>query len=263
MTFKEKFLTEGKIEDCPIIDMHAHGEKFYGATLPLTDLDKSIEYFRYCNVKKLAIVTHSAGHSPNINNTVSLKWAKEHPEYFRVWLGINPNYPELYKQAFLDFENNDCVLGFKTLGDYFRKPLSDDLFRPVFEYANEKGCGFLLHTWEGPFDSAKEVEYVLKNYPNIKVSAGHSLHGEFDRARNFALDYPNFYMDIVAVPDEREVIEKWFSEPKVVDKIFFGTDYPWFSYHYYLGGLLDTGLDEESIRKICYKNAERVFPKMK
>ena len=49
------------------------------------------------------------------------------------------------------------------------------------------------------------------------------------------------------------------SHEDVTADLFFGTDYPWFSYHYYIGAMLDTGLDEESLRKVFYGNAQRVF----
>lgn len=261
MTFKEKMLNYGKVEDCPIIDMHAHWFKFYGAALPSTDLKKSLETFKASNVQKVVLSTHSALYSPYLGNDSSLRVAKEAPDIFKVIFAINPNYPDLTEKYIKDWDKyGDTVIGFKTLADYYRIPLESGAYDKVFEYANEKGCYFLFHTWKSDLNGAKNIKYVLDKYPNIKVSAGHSIHDDWDISRGYALDYENYFFDIVALPDEREIIEKWFSEPKVVEKMFFGADYPWFSYNYYIGGMLDTGLDEESLRKVFYKNAQRIFP---
>ncbi|MBQ7257558.1 MAG: amidohydrolase family protein [Abditibacteriota bacterium] len=261
MTFKEKMLKYGKINDCPIIDMHAHWYKFYGAALPTTSLEDSLKLFEDSNVKKVIISSHLACESPIFGNQASIDIAKQKPDIFRVMFNINPNHPDVIEKDIANWDKyGDIVVGFKALGDYTKIPFDSGAFDTAFEYANEKGCMFLLHTWgKSPYNDSKNVKYVLDKYPNIKVSAGHSIHGEWETSMHFALDYENYYFDIVAIPDEREVIEKWFSEPKVVDKMFFGTDYPWFSYHYYIGAMLDTGLNEESLRKVFYGNAQRVF----
>ena len=260
MTFKEKMITYGKVEDCPIIDMHAHWYKFYGAALPKTSVEDSLVLFEDSNVKKFVFAAHSAMHSPHLGNQSSLDIAKQRPDIFKVLYSINPNYPDDIEKDLKDWDKHgDLVVGFKALADYHKIALDTGAYDAAFEYANEKGCYFLFHTWRSPYDGYKNIKYVLDKYPNIKVSTGHSLHGDWEISRQYCLDYENYYFDVVALPDEREVIEKWFSDPKVVDKMFFGTDYPWFSYHYYIGAMLDTGLDEESLRKVFYGNAQRVF----
>ena len=261
MNFNDTMLKYGKIEDCPIIDMHTHWGKYDGAALPAVHFDQCINLFKASNVQKVIISSHQALHSLFMGNRATLDTAEKAPDLFRVLYCINPNYPDNMKKDLEDWDRHgDLVVGLKTLADYNEIPLDRGDYDQAFEFANEKGCLFLFHTWDSDLDGPKQIKYVLDKYPNIKVSCGHSLHGKWDISKNYALDYENYYFDIVALPDEREVIEKYFSEPKVVDKMFFGTDFPWFSYNYYIGAMLDTGLDEESLRKVFYKNAQRVFP---
>ena len=60
--------------------------------------------------------------------------------------------------------------------------------------------------------------------------------------------------------DERGVLEKIVSEIGS-DKILFGTDFPWFNHHYYIGSLFGAGLSENEIRKILYLNSFKLlFP---
>ena len=62
------------------------------------------------------------------------------------------------------------------------------------------------------------------------------------------------------VKDERGIIEK-FLEEIGTDRILFGTDFPWFSHHYYIGALIGSGIGESDIRKILYENAEKLIRK--
>ena len=90
MTFKEKMLKYGKINDCPIIDMHAHWYKFYGAALPTTSLEDSLKLFEDSNVQKVIISSHLACESPIFGNQASIDIAKQKPDIFRVLFNINP-----------------------------------------------------------------------------------------------------------------------------------------------------------------------------
>ena len=213
MTFKERMIKEVKIDDCPIIDMHAHWYKFYGAALPKTSLEDSLVLFKDSNVQKILLSSHLSVESSVLGNKASLDVAEQRPDLFKVLYVINPNFSEEYiKRDLEDWDKHgDLVVGFKTLGDYTKFPFDSGAFDMAFEFANEKGCIFLLHTWgNSPYNDAKNVKYVLDKYPNIKVSAGHSIHDQWEESMYFALDYENYYFDIVAVPDEREIIEKWF-----------------------------------------------------
>ena len=42
-------------------------------------------------------------------------------------------------------------------------------------------------------------------------------------------------------------------------KLVFGTDFPWFSHYYYIGALLGAGVDDEALRDILYRNAQRIL----
>ncbi|MBQ0106251.1 MAG: hypothetical protein KBT47_09515, partial [Armatimonadetes bacterium] len=190
MTFKEQMLKDGKIADCPIIDMHAHWYKFYGAALPATSLEKSLKLFEDSNVKKVIVSAHSSMHSPGLGNKATLDIAEQRPDIFKVLYSINPNYPDTIEKDLADWDKHgDLVVGFKSLADYHKITLDSGAYDAAFEYANEKGCYFLFHTWHSDFDGYKNIKYVLDKYPNIKVSTGHSLHGDWDISRQYCLDY--------------------------------------------------------------------------
>jgi len=261
MSLKEEFIKYGKVADCPIIDTHAHWGKMYGATLPAESLEYSKKLFEDSNVQKLVIATHSSLQDPNTGNADNIKIIRSYPEKFKGYFSVNPNYMNLVERDLKEWDKYlDVWVGFKVLADYHGVKISDDRFTPIYEFANARKLPILFHTWgDSGFDGSKEIEKVLKKYSDLIFIAGHAIHDEWEVSKQFTFDYPNYYFDTVALPDERNVIEDYFSDPRSVDKMFFGTDYPWFSYHYYIGAMLDTGLDDESLRKVFYGNAKRIF----
>jgi len=50
-----------------------------------------------------------------------------------------------------------------------------------------------------------------------------------------------------------------FVEKTGADRILFGTDFPWFNHHYYIGAVLGSGISEEDCRKIFYLNAAKIL----
>ena len=43
------------------------------------------------------------------------------------------------------------------------------------------------------------------------------------------------------------------------DRIVFGVDNPWFSYDAYTGSLISTGIGDDELKNILYRNAVRVL----
>jgi predicted TIM-barrel fold metal-dependent hydrolase len=58
------------------------------------------------------------------------------------------------------------------------------------------------------------------------------------KPQSLARDFPNVYLELCAVMDERNGILEKFVEKAGPQKILFGTDMPWFNYHYYIGVVL-------------------------
>ncbi|MCK5795755.1 MAG: amidohydrolase family protein, partial [Deltaproteobacteria bacterium] len=78
------------------------------------------------------------------------------------------------------------------------------------------------------------------------------------RAIELANTFPNLYLELTAVPDERGAVEQLLAGAGSC-KLVFGTDFPWFSHNYYIGALLGTGMDDDALRDILYRNAQRIL----
>jgi predicted TIM-barrel fold metal-dependent hydrolase len=75
---------------------------------------------------------------------------------------------------------------------------------------------------------------------------------------DLARDFPNVYLELTAVMDDRGVLEK-FAEEAGSERMFFGTDLPWFDPHHAMGCLLSADITDEDRHNICHRNAERLL----
>jgi len=75
-----------------------------------------------------------------------------------------------------------------------------------------------------------------------------------------AKDYPQLYLDLCAVMDDRGVLEL-FVERAGSEKVLFGTDLPWFDPHYYIGAILSADISDEERRDIFYRNGAKILSK--
>ncbi|MCM8833336.1 MAG: amidohydrolase family protein [Candidatus Omnitrophica bacterium] len=255
-----EFLKKGKIKNLPVIDIHCHMGFFYGSHMPYTEPEKMAERMEISGVKLCVFAHHYSLFDPEIGNKIVIEVVRRFPDKFKGYFSINPNYN--LKDNIENFEKyNDVFVGFKLLPDYHKVPLSDRRYKNIFDFADEKGIIILSHTWGGSiYNGPIEVEKILKKYKKIKLILGHSLHSAWDKTIEIIKNYENAYLELCAVMDERGVLEKIVSEIGS-DKILFGTDFPWFNHHYYIGSLFGAGLSENEIRKILYLNSFKLlFP---
>jgi len=258
----DEFLKKGKLENFPIIDVHCHMGYFYGVHMPYSTPEIMAKRMEIAGIKLILFCHHYTLFEPEKGNTYNIEAVKKYPEKFKAYCGINPHYPDVIKKDLRNFNKyRNIYAGFKLLPDYHKVPLSDEKYRPVFEFADENKLIILSHTWGGSiYDGADEVEKILKKYKDFTFILGHSIHGQWKKAIEIVKNYENVYLELCAVMDERGIIEK-FLEEIGTDRILFGTDFPWFSHHYYIGALIGSGIGESDIRKILFENAEKLIKK--
>ncbi|MFN4227934.1 MAG: amidohydrolase family protein [Candidatus Ratteibacteria bacterium] len=256
--FWNEFLLRGRIENLPVIDIHCHMGLFFGSHMPYTEPEKMAQRMEISGIKLCVFAHHYSLFEPEIGNKIVVDIVRKFPNKFKGYFSVNPHYN--LKNDIKNYEkNNDIFVGFKLLPDYHRVPLSDKRYKNIFDFADEKESIILTHTWgNSVYTGDKEVEKILKKYKKIKLILGHSLHGTWDKAVEIIKNYENVYLELCAVIDERGIIEKIISEIGS-DKILFGTDFPWFNHHYYIGSLFGAGLSENEIRKILYLNSFKLL----
>jgi predicted TIM-barrel fold metal-dependent hydrolase len=255
-----EFWKNGKSDDCPIIDMHGHMGQFSSIYFPRAEPEDMLRTMDECGVRMLVFSHHMALFSPNLGNRPAIEAVRRFPQRFKAYCLINPNYPEIVAREIASFEDHkDVYVGFKFLADYHRIAITDDAYRPAWEYANQHEHLILMHTWGGSvYDGAEAVRTMAERYPGVKILMGHSCHGDWDAAVRLANDFPNVYLELTAVFDDRGVIEK-FAREAGSDRMLFGTDLPWFDPHHAVGVLLSADISDDDRHNICHRNAEKLL----
>jgi uncharacterized protein len=258
---RRAFREHGKVADCPIYDMHGHMGPWRAIYMPFNNVDSMVRRMDLAGVKLLVFSHHSSLSSADLANTESIRDVRRHPDRLRAYCSINPNYPDIVERDLRDYDRHgDVFVGLKLHPDIHGVPMSSDKYRYALSFADERGLPVLSHTWGGsPCNGRAEVEAVAGRFPRIKLFLGHSLHDRWSEATEVARSFDNVYLELTAVPDERSgVIEKFVREVGS-RKVLFGTDFPWFSHHYYIGAVLGADITDEERRDIFYRNAERLL----
>lgn len=255
-----EFWEHGKSAACPVYDMHGHMGPNGPIYFPRSEPEHMIQTMDECGVKMLVFSHHMALFSPDTGNRTSVEAVRRFPDRLRAYCVINPNYPENVSADLDSFEDfRDVYVGFKFLSDYHKVPVTDERYRPAWEYADRHRLLLLMHTWGGsPYDGPEVMSRALEKYPNARALLGHSCHGDWDAAVKLARDFPNVYLELTAVFDDRGAIEKFASEAGS-ERMLFGTDLPWFDPHHAIGVLLSAKISDEDRHNICHRNAERLL----
>lgn len=256
-----EFWEKGRAASCPIIDMHGHMGAFHSIYFPRAEAPDMIRTMDEAGVKVLVFSHHAALNSADLGNAPSIAAVRQFPERLRAYCMVNPNYPERVAEDLTGFDDlfRDVYVGFKFLSDYHQLPLTDEGYRPAWEYANEHRLLVLAHTWGGSrYDGEDVVREVAARYPHVRFLLGHSCHGAWDAAISIANELPNVYLELTAVFDDRGVIEA-FVNSAGSDRMLFGTDLPWFDPHHAVGVLMNAAITDDDRRNICYRNAVRLL----
>jgi len=255
-----EFWEDGKSTSCPIYDMHGHMGSWHSIYFPRAEAPQMIGTMDECGVKLLVFSHHHALFAPEVGNQASIRAVRQFPTRLRAYCAINPNYPEFIARDIAAFEQyQDVFVGFKFLSDYHQIAITDERYWPAWEYANAHSLLLLMHTWGGsPYNGAAAIRSMAERYPNVHLLLGHSVHGDWDAAVALARDFPNIYLELTALFDDRGIFEKFVAEVGS-QRMLFGTDLPWFDPHHAIGALLSAKISDEDRHNICHRNAEKLL----
>jgi len=275
----EQFVAHGRVDDCPVIDTHAHFGPYQAIYFPRWRPERVLDTMDRCNVRWLIMSGHAALVDTRRGNREVAEVIAAHPDRIRGYWVINPNYPEHMQRELDEFEAqaqiagqassaSDTVgeprslppfVGFKFHPGGAGVPLNDDRYRPALEYADARGLPVLSHTWAGKgMCSHVEVRDVTERFPNVRLLMGHAGYGDWVDSAQVARDHEHVYLELTAAYSVRGALEIMV-EHAGSEKILFGTDHPWFDPHYGIGCILSAYMTDEDRRNILYRNAQRLF----
>lgn len=255
----QDFWESGKLDDCPMLDFHAHMHYMSGIYFPSHSPEKMIETMRRCNTKLTVFCSHYALEYAELEEEYNLNEVKRFPDYFLAYHSIIPNRTN-FKETIGRFEKNrQYYFGFKFHADSHAVPLTDDTYKPFLEYMNANNLPALLHTWgNSRYNGADIVKKIAESYPNATFICGHSFHDDWKYGAEITRDHPNMICELTAVMDNCGAIEL-LCDKVGSDRILFGTDLPWFDTHHGIGAVLSADISDDDMRNIFYRNGEKLL----
>lgn len=260
----EEFWETGKSESCPVYDMHGHMGVHYAIYFAAPDADEMATLMRRAGVAKLCFSHHDAlWGTVYCGQTEALAACQKHPDIFRFYCGINPNYPEQIKADLAKVESwEPLCAGLKFLPSYHKIAVTDPAYKPALEYAEERHLPILIHTWaRDPYCGPAVLADVVPRYPHVTFMLAHCFNSQFDEAGKLAAAYDNVYAELTSVPGVRGALETMVGICSS-RKILFGTDMPWFDEHQGIGGLLSANITDDDVHNILHRNAEKILARV-
>ncbi len=255
----QRFWTEGKLTDCPIIDVHAHMHELLGGYINAPSPEEMLAMMDRAGTYVTLFCSHLALHCPEVGEQANLEPCQAYPSRFKAYHAVSSNH--LHPQEDLERleQYSQYYVGCKFLADYYGVPLEDPRHTPYWSYLNDHKLLALLHTWGGSrFDGVENVRKVAERYPDIPLICGHSFHSDWEQGIALGKEFPNVYFELTAVADDRGVIER-LVEGVGSQRLLFGTDLPWFSTYHGIGAVLSADLSDDDRRNIFYRNAARLL----
>jgi predicted TIM-barrel fold metal-dependent hydrolase len=256
----EAFWRDGRCASCPVYDMHGHMGAWHSIYFPRPDAADMIRTMDGAGAKLLVFAHHGPLFSPDVGHDAAIEAVHQFPDRLRAYLPVNGVYPEQIKTDLKLLDRHaDVFVGEKFLCDYHQVPMTDERYRPAWELADEKKLLVLAHTWQdSQYDGPGVIRRIAETYTNLTLLMGHSCHGAWDEAVTLTRDFPNVYLELTAVLDDRGIVEKFVAEAGA-DRMLFGTDLPWFDPHHGIGALLSADITDEDRHLILHRNAERLL----
>ncbi len=195
---------------------------------------------------------------PIAGNLALEELLRPYGDRFKGYLGFNPIYAKALTARLDDFFSRSFFIGFKTLCDYWRVPVTDPRFTPMWEYADAHRLPILLHTWGGPYDAPGLLTDICPNYPNAIFILGHSGGNDRAGAVELARNNPNVYLEWCGSFVTPEPWEEAF-DLLGVERILFGTDGMLHNPDWELGRLLSQPVPEEKLLPILGGNMRKIL----
>jgi hypothetical protein len=197
---------------------------------------------------------------PVAGNRMLEKQLRPYGRRFRGYFVFNPHYEKELRRGLDAFFAGGFFVGFKTLCDYWRVPITDARFSAMLQYADRHRLPILNHTWTGPYDSPGMFNDIVKRYPGAMFLLGHSGGTDTGRrqAEELAASNHNVYLEwcgsfCSSIPWEETLAKVG------ADKVVYGSDGMSHGLAWELGRLLSVNLPDATIRPILGDNIRRIL----
>ena len=244
--------------ETPVIDMHSHvGNE--GKMGMADDADTYVRIMDAAGVDRSPVSGLFYGEARRCNENTA-RFVSQHPDRFMGVAFVTPHYPD---EAIPELEHAFDQLGMvflKLYPDYFRKPIDDPGYDPIFEWCSEREIIVKSHTsFTGGADTLTDpLRFIglAKKYPRIRwvlAHSGNSTAGQY-HAIEAAQSSRNVYVETCTSFGEHGTIERLVAGAGS-DRVLYGSDMPLMDARPQVGRIATANISAEDKRRVLGLNA--------
>ncbi|MCW2854898.1 MAG: Amidohydrolase [Marmoricola sp.] len=233
--------------------------------------EERVEQLRSFGVRRFTALPYA--HKPGVADYLN-GWAADFADRVPECVRSATFFPEEHVGQYVPAAIAAGVEVFKLHTQVGEFLLDDPILDPAWEAIAASGTPVVIHVGSGPvgnaFTGPEHLRRLLAKHPDVRVIVAHLGAPEFADFLGLAERYEHTHLDTTMVftdffvPFPDELVPRLAG---LGDKILYGSDFPSLPYEYGhqfdgLARLLGRapGLDEDWLRKVCWYNAERLFP---
>jgi len=214
------------------------------------------------NIERLAITSTLACYNDCPRGNAEVDAVLHHyPDRFLGYITVNPlpsgeALRELEKWR--HFHQPPLI---KLHPSLFRYPVTGDLCRVIWDYAQDTSAIVLVHTWESdPNCGPLLFPAIARRYPRARILLGHSgvTWAGYLQAMQAAAAAPNLYLDLSGSQHHRLILERCLARLGP-DRILFGSDLPFLEASMVLGRVLTAQIPDAAKEQILRENFLRLL----
>jgi hypothetical protein len=198
--------------------------------------------------------------SPVDGNDLVRDLIRPHTGRLAMYAAFNPFYAADLLPKLDGWFAEPQVVGFKLLCDYWRVPVTDARFEPMWEYADRRRLAVLMHSWEGQMDSPAMARGIVSRHRDLSLLLAHSGGGDKGRgeAEALAQEFPNVFLETCG---SFGTTRRWEETLKAVpvSQVVYGTDAAAHDIHWELGRILSLDVSEDVLVPILGQNMRRIL----
>jgi len=263
-TYQQRVLRGEPLTDTLVIDCHCHMDLWFNFSIPDSTPADMVRWMDRAGIDACVSSHHLAiGPDCTEGNRLVFQAAEEFPGRIYGYVGVNANHPTADSIAELGkYVSHPGMKGVKLHPDFQQYPANGERYEPIWEWANERGCVVLSHTWKGsPFSDPGLFRDLAGKYANTRIIMGHSGGTTFegaDQCIELAKEHPHVFLDLTGSLMYEGLIEHMV-EQLGAERILFGTDLPFLDVRPQLGRVAFAGISPEAKARIYGLNAGELY----
>lgn len=255
------------LKDIEVIDAHAHtGPTTRGWIRRDIDMKENVsnmvKKMDECGVSMSIVAPEISLFSEPVSANSEIEEIMfKHPGRFRGYLVFNPLYKDRLIPLLDDYFQRGFFIGFKILAAYWKIPMDDKRYIPVWEYADKKKIPILIHTWGG--GDIRIIENISSFYKRAVFLLGHSGGGGGRKeAVELAVKNENVFLEFCGSFTTQD---DWLDAIRMagIGKVVFGSDAEGHDLAWELGRFLSIPLPDRELAPALADNFKKIMKGIK